>query len=273
MDLCQRDGDRPERADTDDADRFARLDLGALETLQDDGARLDEHGSVERHVLREPVHDPGRHDDELAVAAPAREADRVVVPAQLRLARIAARARQAGDVALAHDALAGLEAGDSCSHRVDGAAPLVAGNDGEAHPARVEDAADDVEIRPANAGTDAASAHFAGAGRRRLDLAKRDVVRSLDDDCPHRGVKIVRMRLEQALVQLHFVLDNASAPVSVAIVDDHGEVIAAASMDGAAPDTRLNAERKAYTAARSDATSTRELAAKAREDATERASL
>ena len=44
-------------------------------------------------------------------------------------------------------------------------------------------------------------------------------------------------------------------------------------MDGAAPDTRLNAQRKAYTAARSDATSTRELAGKAREDAAERASF
>ena len=65
------------------------------------------------------------------------------------------------------------------------------------------------------------------------------------------------MRLEQALAQLHFVVDNASAPVSVCVVDDHGEVIASASMDGAAPDTRLNAQRKAYTAARSDAASTR----------------
>ena len=44
-------------------------------------------------------------------------------------------------------------------------------------------------------------------------------------------------------------------------------------MDGAAPDTRLNAQRKAYTAARSDALSTAELAAKAREDAAERASF
>jgi uncharacterized protein GlcG (DUF336 family) len=44
-------------------------------------------------------------------------------------------------------------------------------------------------------------------------------------------------------------------------------------MDGAAPDTRLNAQRKAYTAARSDAASTRELAAKARADAAERASF
>jgi uncharacterized protein GlcG (DUF336 family) len=33
-------------------------------------------------------------------------------------------------------------------------------------------------------------------------------------------------------------------------------------MDGAAPDTRLNAQRKAYTAARSDATSTRDLGEK-----------
>ena len=57
------------------------------------------------------------------------------------------------------------------------------------------------------------------------------------------------------------------------VADDHGEIVAAATMDGAAPDTRLNAQRKAYTAARSDATSTGELAAKAREDAAERASF
>jgi glc operon protein GlcG len=44
-------------------------------------------------------------------------------------------------------------------------------------------------------------------------------------------------------------------------------------MDGAAPDTRLNAQRKAYTAARSDAKTTRELAEKVREDAVERASF
>ena len=44
-------------------------------------------------------------------------------------------------------------------------------------------------------------------------------------------------------------------------------------MDGAAPDTRLNAQRKAYTAARSDARSTRELAEKVRDDPVERASF
>jgi glc operon protein GlcG len=81
------------------------------------------------------------------------------------------------------------------------------------------------------------------------------------------------VRLAHALAQVQFVVENAAAPVSVFVADEHGEVVAAATMDGAAPDTRLNAQRKAYTAARSDATSTAELAAKAREDAAERASF
>lgn len=81
------------------------------------------------------------------------------------------------------------------------------------------------------------------------------------------------MKLELALTQVRFVLDNAPAPVSIFVADDHGELVAAATMDGAAPDTRLNAQRKAYTAARSDAPSTAGLAAKAREDAAERASF
>jgi uncharacterized protein GlcG (DUF336 family) len=79
--------------------------------------------------------------------------------------------------------------------------------------------------------------------------------------------------LESAFQIVRFVVENAAAPVSVYAVDGHGEVIAAASMDGAAPDTRLNAQRKAYTAARSDATSTAALAEKARTDAAERASF
>jgi len=81
------------------------------------------------------------------------------------------------------------------------------------------------------------------------------------------------VKLEQALGVAQFVVRNANAPVSVFVADGHGEVVAAATMDGAAPDTRLNAQRKAYTAARSDATSTAALAAKAREDAAERASF
>jgi glc operon protein GlcG len=69
------------------------------------------------------------------------------------------------------------------------------------------------------------------------------------------------------------VVENAPGPVSVYVADDHGELVAAATMDEAAPDTRLNAQRKAYTAARSDARSTRELAAKVADDPVERASF
>ena len=69
------------------------------------------------------------------------------------------------------------------------------------------------------------------------------------------------------------MIRDAAAPVSVFVAEAHGELVAAATMDGAAPDTRLNAERKAYTAARSDATSTRDLAVKVRTDPAELASF
>jgi glc operon protein GlcG len=81
------------------------------------------------------------------------------------------------------------------------------------------------------------------------------------------------MQLARARAIVDYVVANASGPVSVFVADPHGELVAAATMDGAAPDTRLNAQRKAYTAARSDATSTRELAEKARADPVERASF
>jgi glc operon protein GlcG len=81
------------------------------------------------------------------------------------------------------------------------------------------------------------------------------------------------MRHELALQIVRLVLDEAPGPVSVYVADDHGELVAAATMDGAAPDTRLNAQRKAYTAARSDARSTRELAEKVRNDPAELASF
>ncbi len=81
------------------------------------------------------------------------------------------------------------------------------------------------------------------------------------------------MRHAQGLTVVRFVVENAAAPVSVFVADDHGELVAAATMDGSAPDTRLNAQRKAYTVARSDARSTAELADKARADPAERASF
>jgi uncharacterized protein GlcG (DUF336 family) len=81
------------------------------------------------------------------------------------------------------------------------------------------------------------------------------------------------MRLERARAIVDQIVVEAAGPVSVFVADTHGELVAAATMDGAAPDTRLNARRKAYTAARSDARSTRELAEKVRDDAVERASF
>jgi glc operon protein GlcG len=81
------------------------------------------------------------------------------------------------------------------------------------------------------------------------------------------------VKLEHAQAIVDFVVREAPSPVSVFVADTHGELVAAATMDGAAPDTRLNAQRKAYTAARSDARSTRELAEKVHEDAVERESF
>jgi uncharacterized protein GlcG (DUF336 family) len=81
------------------------------------------------------------------------------------------------------------------------------------------------------------------------------------------------VKLERALKIVDSVVSGEHGPVSVFVADSHGELIAAATMDGAAPDTRLNAQRKAYTAARSDARTTRELAAKVHGDAAELASF
>ena len=69
------------------------------------------------------------------------------------------------------------------------------------------------------------------------------------------------------------VVEQAPGPVSVVVTDDHGEVIASLRMDGAALDTELNARRKAYTAARSDQTTTRALAEKVAGVPTELASF
>ena len=101
-------------------------------------------------------------------------------------------------------------------------------------------------------------AHRVDARRRARELRVRE----------NGGVK-----LERARAIVDFVVSEAPSPVSVYVADDHGELVAAVTMDGAAPDTRLNAQRKAYTAARSDARTTRELAAKVLDDPVERASF
>ena len=81
------------------------------------------------------------------------------------------------------------------------------------------------------------------------------------------------MRLARAWAVVESVVADAYGPVSVFVADAHGELVAAATMDEAAADTRLNAQRKAYTAARSDAKSTRELIEHVRDDPVERASF
>src|SRR3954447_15766357 len=81
------------------------------------------------------------------------------------------------------------------------------------------------------------------------------------------------MHLARARAIVDHVVSAAPGPVSVFVADTHGELVAAATMDRAPPDTRLNAQRKAYTAARSDARSTRELAEKVEDDPVERASF
>jgi glc operon protein GlcG len=81
------------------------------------------------------------------------------------------------------------------------------------------------------------------------------------------------MKLEQARALVDAVLAAASGPLSVFVADTHGELVAAATMDGAEPDTRLNAQRKAYTAARGKFASTRDLAAAVGSDPVELASF
>jgi glc operon protein GlcG len=82
-----------------------------------------------------------------------------------------------------------------------------------------------------------------------------------------------RVTHDLALTIVRHVVAEAPGPVSVVVADDHGEVVACVRMDGAPLDTELNARRKAYTAARSDATTTRALGEKVGNSATELASF
>jgi len=88
----------------------------------------------------------------------------------------------------------------------------------------------------------------------------------------HRNVGR-QVKLEHALQLINDVVAAAAAPVSVFVADERGELVAAATMDGAAPDTGLNARRKAYTVARSHALSTRDLSQMVRENPAELASF
>ncbi|MDX6516975.1 MAG: glc operon protein GlcG, partial [Gaiellaceae bacterium] len=66
------------------------------------------------------------------------------------------------------------------------------------------------------------------------------------------------------------VVANAPGPVSVFVGDTHGELVAAARMDGSNHDTRFNAQRKAFTVARSGVPSTLALGEGTADDRLER---
>jgi glc operon protein GlcG len=92
--------------------------------------------------------------------------------------------------------------------------------------------------------------------------------------CENRSVDAIpRLDADRALAIVRSVASAAAGPVSVVVSDDHGEPIASLRMDGAALDSYENARRKAYTAARSDQSSTRALAEKLHAAPTELASF
>jgi len=78
----------------------------------------------------------------------------------------------------------------------------------------------------------------------------------------------VRLALAQQIVA--HVVEHAPGPVSVFVADAHGELVAAARMDGSNHDTRFNAQRKAFTVARSGAPSTQALREGTADDLAER---
>lgn len=67
------------------------------------------------------------------------------------------------------------------------------------------------------------------------------------------------MKLAHAQEIVAHVVANAPGPVSVFVADSHGELVAAARMDGSNHDTRFNAQRKAFTVVRSGVSSTMAL--------------
>jgi glc operon protein GlcG len=78
------------------------------------------------------------------------------------------------------------------------------------------------------------------------------------------------MKLAQAQEIVAHVVANAPGPVSVFVGDGHGELVAAARMDGSNHDTRFNAQRKAFTVARAGVPSTLSLGEWTAQDRMER---
>lgn len=106
-----------------------------------------------------------RHDDVLAVTTAAREAELVVVLAELGLSGLAPRAAVARHDSLAHDAGARFNVGHALADLGDRAAPFVAGDDRESDPAGVgQTAVEHLEVGAADAGDMAADEHVTRTG-------------------------------------------------------------------------------------------------------------
>jgi hypothetical protein len=137
-------------------------------------------------------------EDVLAISAAAREPELVVVQAQVRRALLAAAAPVARDHPLAHDAVTDREAVHALAELGDRAAPLVAGHEREAHPARIrEPAMEHLEVGPADAGDVAAHDDVPRAGCRPLEIHERGFVRTLEENGFHRST-VTPPRLRRA---------------------------------------------------------------------------
>ena len=92
----------------------------------------------------------------------------------------------AGHHPLADDALAGGEVVHARPELDDLAAPLVARDDREADETGIQLAGEDLEVRAADPGPQAADENLARPGDGRLNLAVDGRSGPLEDDCAHR---------------------------------------------------------------------------------------
>ena len=191
-----------------------------LEAAQDDRGGLDEHAGVEGDVLGQAVHDLLGHRDQLRVATRPREPERLDALAPVRLAAAAGPAAMADDHSLADDAVARRHRFDVRPDLDDGARPLVARDDREAHPPRVgEDAGHHLDVGPAQARLAALDEDVVGPHGRRLHLSVGDRVGSLDDDRLHAETIL---RAVSAIADLASRFSSLYTGALTDVLDRHG---------------------------------------------------
>ena len=99
-----------------------------------------------------------------------------------------ASAGAARDDALGHAAIAGLDARDPRSDRLDDAGPLVPERERVAHERGIHEAVAELEVGAAEAAEGRADDDLPGSGHERRALGEREPARLLDDEgAPHAG--------------------------------------------------------------------------------------